>query len=298
MLDSLSTRLKSALGKLNKSGRVTDEALQQTLNDVRRALLEADVALPVANDFISKVRERAKEVEVSVGLTSSQEVLRVVNEELVQVIGGTNRALELPSKTPFVILVCGLQGTGKTTTSAKLASVLQTKKRKRVMLTSIDVYRPAAIDQLATLADSIKVDFFRTEEGTSPVEAARLAITAARRKLLDGVIIDTAGRLHLNQEMMDELVKVQKAVTPNETLYVLDAMVGQDAVNSAKAFNDQLMLTGVIVTKLDGDARGGALLSVRQITGKPIKYIGIGEGLDALEEFHPDRMASKNSRHG
>ncbi len=293
MFDSLRDRLKSTFGGLNKSGRLTEANIDGALTEVRRALLEADVALPVVSQFISSVRRRAIGADVSAGASHAQAVIGIVHEELVKTIGGAGRSLELSKKSPSVVMICGLQGAGKTTTAAKLAHSLKANQKKRVLLSSIDIYRPAAIDQLETLASSVGADFFRTEEGVAPIESAKAAIVAARRKLLDVVIIDTAGRLHIDAGMMNELVDVHAAIGPDETLFVVDAMVGQDAVASAQAFNETLPLTGAIVTKLDGDARGGALLSVRQVTGVPIKFIGVGEGIEALDEFHPDRIASR-----
>lgn len=256
-------------------------------------MLEADVALPVVTEFVDQVRLRTVGEDGTPGASNSQEILGIVHEELTRLIGGANRRLEFARKPPSVILVCGLQGTGKTTTSAKLAKTIKDQS-KHVLLTSVDVYRPAAIEQLRTLSDSLGIEFYAPEaDAADPAEIAAASIALARRKLLDVVIVDTAGRLHIDDEMMHELARVHGEVAPVETLYVVDAMVGQDAVNSAAAFDDVLPLTGIVVTKLDGDARGGALLSVAKVTGKPVKFLGTGEDVDALEEFHPDRMASR-----
>src|SRR5690554_3665682 len=256
-------------------------------------LLEADVALPVVKDFIEGVRQRALGQEVMRSLTPGQEFIRVVRAELERVMGESNADLNLAAQPPAVIMMAGLQGAGKTTTVGKLARFLKEHKKKSVMVVSADVYRPAAIKQLETLAQSVGVEFFPSTSEQDPVDIAKGAIEAARRKFLDVVILDTAGRLHVDGAMMDEIKRLHQAAQPVETLFVVDAMTGQDAANTAKAFNDALPLTGVVLTKADGDARGGAALSVRHITGKPIKFMGMGEKIDALEPFHPDRVASR-----
>ena len=258
-----------------------------------RALLEADVALPVVKDFIDQVRERALGQEVLGSLTPSQALIKIVHDELVTVMGAANETLNLEAAPPVVVLVAGLQGAGKTTTIAKLARLLKERQSKKVMVVSCDVYRPAAIEQLKTLAEQVGVDFQPSTTDTKPVDIAKDAVTAARAAAIDVLLVDTAGRLHIDAEMMAEIQSIHGAITPHETLFVVDSMTGQDAANTAKAFNDALPLTGVVLTKTDGDARGGAALSVRHITGKPVKFIGAGEKTDALEPFHPDRIASR-----
>jgi signal recognition particle subunit SRP54 len=293
MFDNLSERLSKTIRNLRGQGRLTDANISDALRDVRMALLEADVALPVVKDFIERVRERAAGQEVLKSLTPGQTLVKVVNDELVRTMGEANDALDLSVQPPAVILMAGLQGSGKTTSSAKLARMLQERLRKRVLLASCDIYRPAAIDQLQTLAQEVGAGFFPSSPDQDPVQIATDAVAQARRQHLDVVIIDTAGRLHIDDAMMAEIQQLHAAVNPVETLFVVDSMTGQDAANTAKAFNDALPLTGVILTKTDGDARGGAALSIRHITGKPIKFLGIGEKTTALEPFHPDRMASR-----
>ena len=257
------------------------------------ALLEADVALPVVREFVGRVKERAVGKEVLSSLSPGQALIKIVNDELVETMGQANESLDLNAQPPAVILMAGLQGAGKTTTAGKLAQLLKTREKKSVGVVSCDVYRPAAIKQLETLAEQTGTVFIPSSVDQSPVEIAHAALAEAKKQYLDVLIVDTAGRLHIDEEMMKEIQAVHAAVTPIETLFVVDSMTGQDAANTAKAFGDALPLTGVVLTKADGDARGGAALSVRQITGKPIKFIGMGEKLDALEPFHPDRIASR-----
>ena len=293
MLDTLRDRITSALGSLRGNKKLTESVVNDSLRQVRRALLEADVALPVAREFIEQVKVRAVNAETLASLTPAQSIISIVHEELTVLLGDSNVPINQSDSGPTVILIAGLQGSGKTTTAAKLARALKEKDKKSVLLTSVDIYRPAAIDQLKTLSETVGAEFWNTDSSKSPQDIATAAVSHARRSSIDYVIVDSAGRLHVDQEMMDEIERVHRAISPHETLFVLDAMIGQDAVNSASAFNEKLDLTGVVVTKLDSDARGGALMSVRQITGKPVKFIGVGEGIDALEHFHPDRMASR-----
>lgn len=293
MFSNLSERLTRVLKNLSGKGRLTEENIQETLRDIRLALLEADVALPVVKDFIEQIREKAVGVEVMESLTPGQALIKVVHHELVVLMGEFSNELNLQTQPPAVILMAGLQGSGKTTTVAKLSRWLQQTLKKSVLVTSADIYRPAAIKQLETLAEQVGVPFFPSTPDQDPVDIARAAIQTAKSKLIDVVIIDTAGRLHIDDEMMAEIKRVHAAIHPIETLFVVDSMTGQDAVNTAKAFNEALPLTGVILTKTDGDARGGAALSIRLITGKPIKFIGVGEKIDALEPFYPDRIASR-----
>ncbi len=293
MFDNLSERLSNAVQSLRGQGRLTETNISDTLREVRMALLEADVALPVVREFIEHVRTRAIGVEVMSSLSPGQAFIKIVHDELVHVMGDSNDALDLTAQPPAVILMAGLQGAGKTTTTAKLARLLKQREKKSVMLVSVDVYRPAAIDQLETLAREVEVGFFPSKTSQDPVKIARAAIEQARKQFIDVVIVDTAGRLHIDNEMMAEIQRVHEAVSPVETLFVVDSMTGQDAANTAAAFNEALALTGVILTKTDGDARGGAALSIRQITGKPIKFMGVGEKIDALDAFHPDRVASR-----
>ncbi|MAG01274.1 MAG: signal recognition particle protein [Acidiferrobacteraceae bacterium] len=293
MFDQLAGRLKTTLSSLTARGRLTEENIKETLKEVRIALLEADVALPVAKTFIGRVRERAIGQEVLEGLNPGQAVITVVQKELESLMGGESEPLNLKSRPPVVIMVAGLQGAGKTTTVAKLAKRLKERDRKRVMVASVDIYRPAAIDQLEKLASEIEVGFHSVSSGQNAVAIATAAVEAAKRRVMDILILDTAGRLHIDQEMMLELQSVHEATTPTETLFVVDSLTGQDAVNSAKIFDEALPLSGVVLTKTDGDARGGAALSIRQVTGKPIKFLGIGEALDAIEPFHPERVASR-----
>lgn len=293
MFDSLSDRLGGTLKKLRGQGRITEDNVKETLREVRMALLEADVALPVVREFISRVKERAMGQDVMRSLTPGQALVKVVNDELVAVMGEANPGLKMNTQPPAVILMAGLQGAGKTTSVAKLARYLKEQDRKSVMVASTDVYRPAAIDQLETLAGEVEASFFPSQSDQNPVDIARNAIAQAKRDYVDVVIIDTAGRLHIDDSMMDEIKQIHAAINPIETLFTVDSMTGQDAANTAKAFNDALPLTGVILTKTDGDARGGAALSIRHITGKPIKFMGVGEKTEALETFHPDRVVSR-----
>ena len=293
MFDNLTERLARVVKTLRGEARLTDANIEDAIREVRVALLEADVALPVVRDFVLQLREQAVGQEVLGSLTPGQALIGVVQRELTQLMGGTAEPLNLSVQPPAVILMAGLQGSGKTTTSAKLARVLRSTHRKKVLLASADVYRPAAIEQLQTLAGQVGADFFPSAVGEAPVAIAQGALDWARKHYHDVVIIDTAGRLAIDEAMMREIAAIHAAVAPIETLFVVDAMQGQDAVNTARAFRDTLPLTGVVLTKLDGDARGGAALSVRQVTGAPIKFAGVGEKIDGLEVFHPERMASR-----
>lgn len=293
MFDSLSQRLSGTVNRLRGRGRLTEENIRESLREVRIALLEADVALPVVQALIERVKARAVGQEVLKSLTPGQALVKVVSDELTVLMGSTNAALELAVKAPAVVLMAGLQGAGKTTTVAKLARYLREREKKKVMVVSCDVYRPAAIDQLQTLAVQVEVGFFPSQAGTDPVDIARGAMDAARREMADVLIVDTAGRLHVDEAMMTEIKALHEALDPAETLFTVDSMTGQDAANTAKAFAEALPLTGVVLTKTDGDARGGAALSVRYITGRPIKFLGAGEKTDALEPFHPDRVAQR-----
>ena len=293
MFDNLSQRLQKTVKQLRGQARLSDENMKQTLREVRMALLEADVALPVVKAFIETIREQAKGEEVQKSLTPGQALIKIVHDELVHLMGDANDALDLAVRPPAIILLAGLQGAGKTTTVAKLARYLQQREKKSVMVVSADIYRPAAIQQLETLAGQIGVDFYASTPDQSPVEIAQNALQAARQQGKEVLIVDTAGRLHIDAEMMSEIKELQQSLKPVETLFVVDSMTGQDAVNSAKAFDEALALTGVILTKADGDARGGAALSIRKVTGKPIKFLGVGEKVDALEPFYPDRVVSR-----
>ncbi|MCF7981625.1 MAG: signal recognition particle protein [Pseudomonadales bacterium] len=293
MFDSLTNRLTDVLKQVSGKAKLTEENIKDTLREVRMALLEADVALPVVKTFIESIKQRAIGQEVAQSLTPGQAFIKVVQSELEKVMGEYCEELNLAAQPPAVILVAGLQGAGKTTSIAKLSRWLKERKNKKVTVASADVYRPAAIKQLETLAAEVGVDFFPSSIDQNPVDIARNAISHAKQRFSDVVLIDTAGRLHVDTDMMMEIKALHAAINPVETLFVVDAMTGQDAANTAKAFGDALPLTGVILTKADGDSRGGAALSVRQITGKPIKFIGVGEKTDALEPFYPDRMASR-----
>ncbi|MBI3045142.1 MAG: signal recognition particle protein [Betaproteobacteria bacterium] len=293
MFDSLTGRLSRVVKTLRGEARLTESNIQEALREVRMALLEADVALPVVRTFIERVREKALGEEVSGSLTPGQAAVGVVYRELVALMGEKNDALDLAARPPAVVLLAGLQGSGKTTTAGKLARWLKSELKKKVLLASCDVYRPAAIEQLKTLAAQAEAEFFPSAAGEKPLAIATRALDHARTHYADVLIVDSAGRLAIDAAMMREISELHGALRPVETLFVVDAMQGQDAVNTAKAFADALPLTGVILTKLDGDARGGAALSVRSITGKPIKFAGVGEKLAALEPFHPDRMASR-----
>ena len=293
MFDGLSERLDRTLRNLRGVGRLSEDNIKDTLREVRMALLEADVALPVVRQFIEQVRQRAIGAEVLKSLTPGQAFIKVVNDELTTLMGEHNDALNLSATPPQIILMAGLQGAGKTTTVGKLARWLRERQKKSVMVVSCDVYRPAAIEQLKTVAAQNGAEFFPSETGQDPVRIAEAAVKAARVQHQDVLIVDTAGRLHIDAGMMDEIKRIHAALKPVETLFVVDSMTGQDAANTAKAFDEALPLTGVILTKADGDARGGAALSVRFITGKPIKFLGVGEKSDALEPFHPERIASR-----
>ena len=293
MFDNLTERLSKTLKNLRGQGRLSEDNIRDSLREVRMALLEADVALPVVKQFIDAVREKALGQEVIGSLSPGQALVKVVNDELVAIMGEQYDGIDLQRKPPIIVLMAGLQGAGKTTTVAKLARRLIERDKKSVLVASADVYRPAAIEQLKTLAGEVGAEFHPSDGGQKPVDIARAAVEAARRAGSDVLILDTAGRLAIDEQMMAEIRAIHAAVDPAETLFVVDSMTGQDAANTARAFDEALPLTGVVLTKTDGDARGGAALSVRQITGKPIKFIGSGEKTDALEAFHPDRIASR-----
>ncbi len=293
MFDNLTDRLNATFKRIRGQGRLTEDNIKETMREVRMALLEADVALSVVKEFTDVVKERALGQEVMQSLSPGQAMLKIVNEELVKTMGEANESLDLSAAPPVVILMAGLQGSGKTTTVAKLSRLLIERHKKSVMVVSADVYRPAAIDQLQTLATEVGANFFPSSTDQKPVAIVKNAIAEATKQFADVLIVDTAGRLHVDDEMMDEIRQVHAAAKPAETLFVVDSMTGQDAANTAKSFNDVLPLTGIVLTKTDGDARGGAALSIRQITGKPIKFLGVGEKTDALEPFHPDRVASR-----
>ena len=293
MFENLTGRLGTTLDRLRGRGRLTEDNIGQALREVRTALLEADVALPVVREFVERVRERAVGQDVLGSLTPGQALVRVVRDELTALMGGSGAGLALNVQPPAVVLVAGLQGSGKTTTVAKLARWLKEQSGKSVMAVSCDVYRPAAIDQLRTLADQVGAGFVPSAPGDDPIAIATGALAEARRRFADVLLVDTAGRLHVDERMMDEIRRIHTAVSPVETLFVVDGMTGQDAAHTSKAFDAALPLTGVVLTKTDGDARGGAALSVRHVTGKPIKFLGVGEKTDALEAFHPDRVASR-----
>ncbi len=293
MFENLTDRLSKSLKNISGKGRLTEDNIKGTLREVRMALLEADVALPVVRDFIQAIKKRAIGQEVSKSLNPGQAFIKVVQNELELAMGEVNENLNLATQPPAVLLMAGLQGAGKTTSVAKLSLLLKNKEKKSVLVVSADIYRPAAIKQLETLAAEVDVEFFPSDISQKPIDIANAAIAHAKKKFIDVVIVDTAGRLHVDGEMMDEIKDLHQAINPIETLFVVDAMTGQDAANTAQAFNEALPLTGVILTKADGDARGGAALSIRHITGKPIKFIGMGEKIDALEPFYPDRIASR-----
>ena len=293
MFESLSERLSHSLRSITGKARLTEENIQETMREVRMALLEADVALPVVKDFVEAVKERAVGQDVMKSLSPGQAFLRIVQTELETVMGSANEGLNLATTPPAVIMMAGLQGAGKTTTVAKLARLLKERDKKKVTVVSADVYRPAAIKQLETLAAEVGVDFFASDAGQKPVAIVLAALAHARITFSDVLIVDTAGRLAIDEAMMAEIAELHAAIKPVETLFVVDAMTGQDAANTAKAFGAALPLTGVILTKVDADTRGGAALSVRSITGKPIKFLGVGEKTTALDPFHPDRLASR-----
>jgi signal recognition particle subunit SRP54 len=293
MLDNLTQRLALVVKNLRGQARLTEDNIGDMLREVRMALLEADVALPVVKDFIARVKEKALGQEVIGSLTPGQALVGVVHRELTELMGGQSVGLNLASQPPAIILMSGLQGAGKTTTTAKLGKWLKERQKKKVLTVSCDVYRPAAIEQLKTVSEQAGIDFFPSEAGQKPADIAAAALDWAKRHYYDVLFVDTAGRLAIDEAMMAEIKALHAQLNPVECLFVVDAMLGQDAVNTAKAFSDALPLTGVILTKLDGDSRGGAALSVRHVTGKPLKFAGVGEKLNGLEEFHPERMASR-----
>ncbi|MBF0158120.1 MAG: signal recognition particle protein [Magnetococcales bacterium] len=293
MFDNLSDRFSDLFKKLRGHGTLSEQNIQEAMRSVRVALLEADVHLSVVRSFVERVRERAIGVEVIGSLTPGQQVIKVVHDELVELMGRANERLNLASQPPAVVLLVGLQGSGKTTTTAKLAKRLLEKERKKCLLASLDVYRPAAMDQLATVAKQVNADVLPAQPNSNPRDIARQALSTAQRGGYDVLLLDTAGRLHIDATLMTELVDIKRIVNPIEILLIADAMTGQDAVTVAQQFDQQLDITGVILTKSDGDARGGAALSIRHVTGKPIKFLGVGEKLDGLEPFHPDRLASR-----
>lgn len=292
MFDNLTTRLSRVLDSIRGQGRLTEEQINAASRELRMALLEADVALPVVKDFVDKVKARALGTEITASLTPGQEFLRVVQQELTATLGGVTEPLNLRAQPPAIILMAGLQGSGKTTSTGKLALWLKEQKKK-VLVVSCDVYRPAAIEQLRIVAGNVGVDFFPSAVGQNPVDIAQAALAEARKQYADVLIVDTAGRTTVDEEMMKEIAALHAALDPVETLFVVDSMTGQDAAKTARAFADVLPLTGVILTKVDGDSRGGAALSVRTVTGKPIKFLGVGEKSDRLEVFHPDRIATR-----
>ena len=293
MFDNLSQRLTRIVKELRGQGRLTDENIQSTLRELRMALLEADVALPVVRWFVEHVRTRAVGEEVVASLTPGQAFIRVVRNELTALMGEQCERLDLNRPSPTVVLMVGLQGSGKTTSAAKLARYLKEREKKSVLMVSCDVHRPAAIDQLSVLASEIGVECYPADPAQDPAAIASEALAHAKRRFHDVLIVDTAGRLHIDAEMMDEIMRLHRVLDPAETLFVVDSMMGQDAVNAAQAFDAALPLTGVILTKTDGDARGGAALSVRHVTGKPVKFVGAGEKSTALEPFYPDRVAAR-----
>ena len=293
MFDNLTARLNRTLKNIKGQGRITEDNIKDTLREVRMALLEADVALPVVKSFTQRVKERALGQEVSLSLTPGQEFIQGVYAQLVETMGGQTADLNLAHQPPAVILLAGLQGAGKTTSAAKLSLYIKERLKKSVAMVSVDTYRPAAIEQLATLGAEVGVEVIPSDASKSPQTIAKEALDYAKKKIFDVLIVDTAGRLAVDDVMMQEVKELHAILDPIETMFVVDAMTGQDAANTAKAFAEALPLTGVILTKADGDARGGAALSVREITGKPIKFIGMGEKVAALEPFHPDRIASR-----
>lgn len=293
MFENLTERLTRTFKNLSGQGRLSEENMQDMLREVRISLLEADVALPVVKEFIEQIKQKAIGQEVATQLKPDQALIKIIHDELVHILGDERAELNFKTQPPAVFLMAGLQGSGKTTSTAKLARYLKETENKKVMLVSVDVYRPAAIDQLKVLAKQLDVAFFETDPKEQPISIAQKALDSAKKQYMDVVIFDTAGRLHVDEQMMAEIKVLHQTINPVETLFVIDSMTGQDAVHTAKAFHTALPLTGVILTKTDGDARGGAALSVRQITGQPIKFIGSGEKIDALEPFHPERIASR-----
>lgn len=293
MFDNLTNRLSNSFKALQGKNKLSESNIKDAIREVRRALLEADVALEVIKVFLDRVQEKAIGLKVGEGLNPSQAFIKLVESELTEIIGGENKTLNLKTQPPAVVMVAGLQGVGKTTSIAKLARYLKERENKKVLMVSADVYRPAAIKQLEVLAQQVEVEFFASDINQKPEKIIANAKKHAQKQFFDVLLVDTAGRLHVDDEMMDEIQRLQKKVNPIETLFVVDSMTGQDAAHTAKIFADALPLTGVILTKTDGDARGGAALSVRHITGKPIKFLGVGEKIDALEPFHPDRIVSR-----
>jgi len=293
MFENLTERLTRTFKNLRGQGRLTEDNIQQALREVRLSLLEADVALPVIKDFIDHIKQKALGQDVLTSLNPDQALLKIVHAELIQIMGDARSELNFKTQPPAVFLMAGLQGSGKTTSAAKLARYLKETEKKKIMLVSVDVYRPAAIQQLALLAKELDVAFFPADASEKPLSIAKNALESAKKQFMDVVIFDTAGRLHVDADMMNEIKALHHAINPIETLFVVDSMAGQDAANTAKAFHDTIPLTGVILTKTDGDARGGAALSVKHITGQPIKFMGTGEKIDALEPFHPERVASR-----
>lgn len=293
MFDTLTERLSQSFKKLTGQARFTEENMQEALRDVRLSLLEADVALPVIKAFIEQIKEKATGEAIAAHLKPEQALVKLIHDELVHLMGDTKAELNFKTQPPAIFIMAGLQGSGKTTSAAKLARYLKDNEKKKVMLVSVDVYRPAAIEQLKRLATDVDVAFFPSSANEKPLDIVQKALDSAKKQFIDVLIIDTAGRLHIDKDMMEEIKSLHKATTPAETLFVVDSMTGQDAANSAQAFHEALPLTGVILTKTDGDARGGAALSIRFITGKPIKFIGLGEKIDAFEPFHPERIASR-----
>ncbi|MBB6282135.1 signal recognition particle protein [Geobacillus subterraneus] len=291
--EGLSERLQHVMNRIRGKGKVTEADVKEMMREVRLALLEADVNFKVVKDFIKRVSERAVGQEVMKSLTPGQQVIKVVKEELTALMGGEQSKIAVAKKPPTVVMMVGLQGAGKTTTTGKLANLLRKRHNRKPLLVAADVYRPAAIKQLETLGRQLNVPVFSLGEHAHPVEIAKQALERAKEEHYDYVLIDTAGRLHVDEALMDELKQMKEAVKPDEIFLVVDAMTGQDAVNVAQSFHEQLGITGVILTKLDGDTRGGAALSIRAVTGAPIKFAGMGEKLDALEPFHPERMASR-----
>lgn len=292
MFDNLTDRLDGVFKKLRGTGKLTEENIQESMQEVRMALLEADVNFQVVKDFIAKISEKAVGLEVTKTLSPGQQIIKIVHEELVELLGGTTEQIRLDGRQPVTIMMAGLQGSGKTTTSGKLAKILKEKGRKPYLVPA-DIYRPAAIDQLQVLGDKLDIPVHPSSTDMKPVEICRQAMDAAVQNGYDTLIFDTAGRLHVDEDLMGELKEIQSAVQLSEVLFVADSMTGQDAVTVADKFNQDLEISGVILTKMEGDARGGAALSIKSVTGKPIKFVGIGEALDAIEVFHPDRIASR-----
>lgn len=293
MFENLTDRLIVAFKNIRGQGHLTEENMQNALREIRLSLLEADVALPVVKQFIEQIKEKALGQNVTANLKPEQALVKLVNDELVNVMGGERAEFNFNTQPPAVCLMAGLQGSGKTTNTAKLARYLKEQDKKKVMVVSTDIYRPAAIEQLKRLAESIEVEFFPSRPEDDPIKIAKQALDSAKKNFMDVLLVDTAGRLHVDQAMMDEIKALHKVLQPIETLFVVDSMTGQDAANTAKAFHEALPLTGVILTKTDGDARGGAALSVKQITGQPIKYMSFGEKLESFEPFYPERIASR-----